>query len=142
MKEKTLLRLVHTFVICGITYVASFLPLEQAEKQMINSLIKRAHKHALRIPICTPNEKFEALDVHSSLEELMEAQCTAHLECLTKTPTGRHLLESLHIPYEKTFGDKLSIPAELRKSIHVPPLPRNMHRLYNENCRELQAQAL
>lgn len=68
MKEKTLLRLVYAFVISRITYVASFLPLKQVEKQKINSLIKRAHKQALGIPICTPNEKFDALGVHNTLE--------------------------------------------------------------------------
>ncbi|KAG0443065.1 hypothetical protein HPB47_015327 [Ixodes persulcatus] len=88
------------------------------EKQKISSLIKRALKQALEIPICGPNEKSEALSVHNTLEELIEAQRTAHLERLTKTATGRHLLDSLRIAYEKTFGDKLSIPAELRKSIH------------------------
>ncbi|KAG0427807.1 hypothetical protein HPB47_025169 [Ixodes persulcatus] len=59
-----------------------------------------------------------------------------------QTATGKHLLNSLRIPYEQTFGEKLSIPAELRKSIQVPPLPRNMHPLYNEKLRELRAQAL
>lgn len=142
MKETTLLRLVYAFVISRITYVALFLPLKQVEKHKINSLIKRAHKQALGIPICAPNEIFEALGVHNTLEELIEAQRTAHLERLTKTATGRHLLDSLRIPYEQTFGEKLSISAELRKSIHVPPLPRNMHPLYNEKRRELRAQAL
>ncbi|KAG0440935.1 hypothetical protein HPB47_016108 [Ixodes persulcatus] len=74
--------------------------------------------------------------------KIIETQRTAHLERLTKTATGRHLLDSLRIPYEQTFEEKLSIPAELRKSIHVPPLPRNMHPLYNEKRRELRAQAL
>ncbi|KAG0430930.1 hypothetical protein HPB47_022259 [Ixodes persulcatus] len=119
MKGKTPLRLVYAFVISRITYVASFLPLKKVEERKINSLIKRAHKQALEIPMCAPNEKFEALSVHNTPEQLIEAQRNAHLERLTKAVTGRHLLDSLRIPHEKTFGDKLSIPADLQKSIHL-----------------------
>ncbi|KAG0412673.1 hypothetical protein HPB47_010191 [Ixodes persulcatus] len=99
MKENTLLRLVYAFIISRITCVASFLPLKQVEKQKINSLIKRAHRQALGIPICVPNVKCEALGVHNTLEELIEAQRIAHLERLTKTATGRHLLNRLRISY-------------------------------------------
>lgn len=77
--------------------------------QKINRFIKTAHKQALGIVICSPNERFNALDVYNTLEGLTEVQRTVHLECLDKTATPRHLVDSLCIPYEKTFGNKISI---------------------------------
>lgn len=132
----------YAFVISRITYVAPFLPLKQAERNKINSLIKRVHKQALGIPICASNEKFEALGVHNTLEELIEAHRIAHLERLTKTATGRQILNRLRIPYERTFGEKHTVPAELRKGIYIPLLPKNMHPVYNEKRRDMRALAL
>lgn len=142
MKETNLLRLVQAFVISRIVYATPFLQLKNDERSKINLMIKRAYKQALHLPITTANEKFEALGVHNTLDELMEAQRIAQLERLSRSPTGQHILQSLGITYNTQFGPKRDIPTELRKHIHVPPLPKNTHPLHNQERRQERAKSL
>ncbi|KAG0443129.1 hypothetical protein HPB47_015258 [Ixodes persulcatus] len=142
MKEGNLIRLVQAFVLSRVTYVAPFLDLKADERKKINALIKRAYKQAIGIPITTSNERFEALGLHNTLDELVEAQRIAQMERLTKSPTGRHILQTLNINYEGRLGEKHDIPPDIRGHIHIPPLPRNMHPEHNTERRQARAQAL
>ncbi|XP_077538393.1 uncharacterized protein LOC144150964 [Haemaphysalis longicornis] len=142
MKESNLIRLVQAFVVSRVVYVAPYLKLRMDEKNKIDAMIRKAFKQALGIPVTTSNERFEALGLHNTLDELIEAQRIAQLERLSKSPTGRHILSSLSINYESRAGAKLDIPTEIRASIYVPPLPKNMHPVHNAERRRARAQAL
>ncbi|KAG0421412.1 hypothetical protein HPB47_002672 [Ixodes persulcatus] len=142
MKEGNLIRLVQAFVLSRVTYVAPFLDLKADERKKINALIKRAYKQAIGIPITTSNARFEALGLHNTLDELVEAQRIAQMERLTKSPTGRHILQTLNINCEGRLGEKHDIPPDIRGHIHIPPLPRNMHPEHNTERRQARAQAL
>ncbi|KAM7302810.1 uncharacterized protein ISCGN_018318 [Ixodes scapularis] len=126
LKEDNLIRQVQAFVLSRVTYLAPFLDLKTDGRNKINALIKRAYKQAISIQITTSNECFEALGLHNTLDELVEAQRIAQMERLTKGPTGRHILQTLHINYEGRLGEKHDIPPDIRGHIHIPPLPRNM----------------
>ncbi|KAG0416384.1 hypothetical protein HPB47_006464, partial [Ixodes persulcatus] len=84
----------------------------------------------------------DALGLHNTLDELVEAQRIAQMERLTKSPTGRHILQTLNINYEGRLGEKHDIPPDIRGHIHIPPLPRNMHPEHNTERRQARAQAL
>lgn len=142
MKEDSLIRLIHSFVICHIAYVASMHNWYKNEKKKINTIIRRAYKVALGLPESTSTEKLLQLGIHNTLDEIAEAQRLSHLERLTTTNTGRSILQELGITYHKQHGAKADIPKEIRARIHVAPVPRNMNPIYNQGRRKARATAL
>lgn len=50
IKEENLTRLIHSFVLCHIAYVAAFHKWMKSEKNKLNILIRRAYKTALGLP--------------------------------------------------------------------------------------------
>ncbi|KAG0422028.1 hypothetical protein HPB47_002120 [Ixodes persulcatus] len=123
MKEKNLVRLVRAFVVSRLAYVLPFLRLGVAEKAKLDCLIRKAYKRALGIPDSTSNEKLAALGLHNTVEEIVEAQRTSQLERLTKSATGRHILEKLGIHYERQTGEKIDVPRRVREKLTIPNLP-------------------
>ncbi|XP_077539808.1 uncharacterized protein LOC144152414 [Haemaphysalis longicornis] len=142
IKEANLIRLVQAFVLSRVVYVAPFLSLKTYERTKINNMIRKVYKQALGIPITTPTNKFDALGLHNSLDELIEAQQISQLERLTKSQTGRHVLRSLSIGYDSQHGHKVDISPEARAHLHIPPLPRNMHPVHNQARRQERAKAI
>ncbi|KAG0427990.1 hypothetical protein HPB47_025010 [Ixodes persulcatus] len=125
-KEKNLVRLVRAFVVSRLAYVLPFLRLGVAEKAKLDCLIRKAYKRALGIPDSTSNEKLAALGLHNTVEEIVEAQRTSQLERLTKSATGRHILEKLGIRYERQTGEKIDVPRRVREKLTIPNLPRKI----------------
>ncbi|KAG0439853.1 hypothetical protein HPB47_016502 [Ixodes persulcatus] len=142
MKGHNLVRLVQAFVLSRVTYVTPFLRLKKDEEQKIDALIRRAYKQALGIPLTASTERFEALGLHNTLSELIEAQRLAQLERLTYSPTGRYILDSLGIAHARTAPAKVALPPAIRESIHIPPIPKNMHPVHNLERRQARAKAL
>lgn len=83
MKETNLLKLVQAFVISRTVYATPFLQLKNDERPNIHLMIKKAYKQALHLPITTANDTFEALGIHNTVDELIEAQSIAQLERLS-----------------------------------------------------------
>nr|XP_054923547.1 uncharacterized protein LOC129383211 [Dermacentor andersoni]XP_054923548.1 uncharacterized protein LOC129383211 [Dermacentor andersoni] len=142
MKEENLLRLIQSFVICHITYVAAYLNWYKAEQTKLNILLRGVYKQALGLPGCTSTDLLLQLGVHNTLDELIEAQRRSQLERLTLTATGRHILTSHGITYHHQHGHKHQIPSTIRAWIHADPIPRNMHPEYNHARRTARATVL
>ncbi|XP_037521373.1 uncharacterized protein LOC119398612 [Rhipicephalus sanguineus] len=142
MKEDNLLRLVQAFIISRIAYVAPFLCLSNAEKHKINIIIKKAYKQALHVPQSTENQKLMELGLHNTIEELIEAQRISHYERLSQTQTGRHILRTLDIEYVTQTGPKVPLSKDVRETFLIPPIPRNMHPVYNAERRADRAKHL
>uniref|UniRef100_L7LX14 Putative tick transposon n=1 Tax=Rhipicephalus pulchellus TaxID=72859 RepID=L7LX14_RHIPC len=142
LKEDSLIRLIHSFVICHIAYVASMHNWYKGEKNKIDTIIRKAYKVALGLPESTSTERLLRLGIHNTLDEIAEAQRVSHLERLTLTSTGRHILQELGITYHRQHGDKVDIPKEIREKIHVAPAPRNMNPIYNPGRRKARAALL
>ncbi|KAM7291348.1 uncharacterized protein ISCGN_027921, partial [Ixodes scapularis] len=102
----------------------------------------KAYKRALGIPDSTSNEKLAALGLHNTVEEIVEAQRTSQLERLTKSATGRHILENLGIRYERQTGEKIDVPRRVREKLTIPNLPRHMHPVHHVERRTARAKAL
>ncbi|KAG0413581.1 hypothetical protein HPB47_009273 [Ixodes persulcatus] len=130
MKEESLIRLVHSFVIC------------HAEKTKLDIIIRGAYKLALGLPNSTSTELLLQLGLHSTLDELIEAQRRSQLERLTLTETGRHILTKLGITYHRQHGDKHPIPRDVQTWLHADPIPKNMHPEYNKERRKARAASL
>lgn len=142
MKEANLLRLVQAFVISRVTYATPYLRLQRAEAIKIDALLRRAYKRAIGLPLNTSTERFEALGLTNSLDELIEAQRLGQLVRLTYSTTGRHILDSLGIAHPHSAPTSVAIPSTIQENIQVSPLPRNMHPTHNRERREARARAL
>ncbi|KAG0436899.1 hypothetical protein HPB47_017709 [Ixodes persulcatus] len=142
MREENLTRLIHSFVVCHIAYVAAFHNWYRKEEDKINVLIRRVYKSALGLPESTGTDRLFQLGIHNTLNEIAEAQCTSQLERLSGTNVGNRILENLGIGYHTQQGHKVTIPVAIRQPIRVDPIPRNVHPEYNRGRREAQAKAL
>ncbi|KAG0415357.1 hypothetical protein HPB47_007469 [Ixodes persulcatus] len=124
-----------------VTYVASYLKWQSIEKRKLNALIRKVYKNALGLLHNTNTEKLEALGMHYTVEEIIEAQKTLQQQRLEQTRSGRTHLERLKIP---TRGEakKEAIRPEDMQRLNVRPIPRHMHPRYDEGRRKARAQAL
>lgn len=147
MKEANLLRLVQSFVVSHIAYVAAFHNWQAAERRKIAALIHKAYKAALGLYACTRTDKLLELGVHNTLEEIAEAQQTAQLERLTTTRTGRYILQRLGLrpqqqPRQLQSDHAASLPKGTLERLYVHPLPKHMHSEHNKERRLARARAL
>ncbi|KAG0440312.1 hypothetical protein HPB47_016335 [Ixodes persulcatus] len=58
------------------------------------------------------------------------------------TPTDRYILDSLGIAHPRNAPTKVALPPAIRESIHIPPIPKNMHSVHNLERRRARAKAL
>ncbi|EEC18311.1 hypothetical protein IscW_ISCW013812 [Ixodes scapularis] len=84
------------------------------------------------------------LGVNNTLEEIAEAERSAHLERLSGTKTGRKILQDLGINPNGSGGSAASepVPSSLMSGIKVCPIPRNMNPTHNAERRAARARAL
>ncbi|KAG0430224.1 hypothetical protein HPB47_022892 [Ixodes persulcatus] len=142
MKEKNLVRLVRAFVVSRLAYVLPFLRLGLTDTNKLNCLIRKSYKRALGIPDTTSNEKLAALGLHNTVEEIIEAQRVSQLERLTKSATGRHILASLGIRYERQTGEKADVPRRVREALVIPNIPKHMHPTHHAERRAARVKEL
>ncbi|XP_042145538.1 uncharacterized protein LOC121835420 [Ixodes scapularis] len=142
LKEQEMLRLVQAFVISRLVFSTPYLPLQRAELDKVNALIRKTYKAALSLSPSTSTDRLLKLGVHNTAEELAEAHLTAQYERLSTTQAGRHILTSLQINFPSNPSHKCSLPLDIRQSLQVSPIPRNMHPQYHEQRRLKRAEAL
>ncbi|KAG0417229.1 hypothetical protein HPB47_005776 [Ixodes persulcatus] len=119
MKEKNLVRLVRAFVVSRLACILPFLRLDLAEKSKLNCLIRKSYEKALNTPDSTSNEKLAALGFHNKVEEIKEAQRISQLERLSKSVTGRHILTSLGIHYERQTVEMVDVAEEVAIALAI-----------------------
>ncbi|XP_049267637.1 uncharacterized protein LOC125756752 [Rhipicephalus sanguineus] len=142
MKEANLLRLVQTFIISRIVYVAPYLKLNQAERNKLDTIIRKSVKVALGLPPNTSTDRLMKLGVSNTLDELIEATVTAQHQRLLGSKTGRAILERLGYEPKRDQVRSKDIPGQIRDRIKIPPLPRNMNPAFHEGRRKARAEAL
>ncbi|KAG0410656.1 hypothetical protein HPB47_012235 [Ixodes persulcatus] len=118
IKEESLTRLVQSFAVGHITYVAAFHNWRPSERNKIDATIRKTYKAALGLLGSTSTENFMALGVHNTLDEIAEAQRTANLERLTETRTGRQILRDLGLePREGKQQTNVPIPDSINRKL-------------------------
>ncbi|KAG0445498.1 hypothetical protein HPB47_014526 [Ixodes persulcatus] len=142
MREHNVARIVQSFSISHVTYVASYLKWQSIEKRKHNALIRKVYKNAPGLLHNTNTEKLEALGMHNTVEEIIEAQKTSQQQRLEQTRSGRTLLERLKIPTRGEEAKEEAIRPEDMQRLNVRPIPRHMHPRYDEGRRKARAQAL
>lgn len=142
MREESLIRLVQSFIISHVTYVAAYHRWLQHERNKINAIIRRAYKTALGLFESTSTTRLLQLGIHNTLEEIAEAQRSAQLERLSTTNAGRKILDDLGIGHSNEAETKLPVPKEVRRQTRTDPIPKNMNPDYNKGRRAARAKAL
>ncbi|XP_037528520.1 uncharacterized protein LOC119405758 [Rhipicephalus sanguineus] len=142
MRESCAIRLVQAYAISRITFVAPFLKWLASERNKIDCVTRKAFKRAVGIPVNASTDTFFELGLHNTLGELIEAHNIAQYERLSKSKTGRRILESLGITYHAQCREKTMVPITVRDRLTVPPLPKNMHPTHHVGRRNKTASAL
>lgn len=140
MKEDSITRLIQSFVISQIPYIAAFHNWFSAEKTKINNLIKKMYKVALGIPI-----------KHESLFKVRTSQHTGGIHrsttnisggTTTRTTTGWNIPRKLGMNYHNQYGEKRTITREIHEKLLVANIPKNMHPGYNKGRRTSRAEKM
>ncbi|KAG0410944.1 hypothetical protein HPB47_011919 [Ixodes persulcatus] len=127
MRKHCAIRLGLAYAISRITYVAPYLKWLASERNKVECMIRKAFKRAVGIPVNASTDRFLELGLNNTLRELIEAHDVAQYERLSKSKTGRHILESLDVTYHAQCGEMTAVPTPVRDRLIVPPLPKNMH---------------
>lgn len=136
------LRLVHAFIISKITYVIPYLKFTRMGKEKVERIIHKAIKLAVGIPVSASTERLMEMGVHNTLDELFEAQRTAQYSIPAGSPTGRAILDSLHICYADLHGRKIFLDDDFRAHVSEAALPKYMHPEHHQERRLTRAMAL
>lgn len=136
------MRLIHSFVISHVTYVAAFHNWTVTEREKLNTLIRKTYKIALGLPESTSTTRLLQLGVYNTLEEIADAQRVSQLERMSLTATGLYILQKLGLNYHVQHGQKQAIPHDIGDTLIVAPLPRNMHPEHNGGRRQARAKTL
>ncbi|XP_077561670.1 uncharacterized protein LOC144177998 [Haemaphysalis longicornis] len=144
LKEQDTLRIIQALITSRITYGTPYLALKNAEINKLDIIIRKATKTALGLPFMASTDKLLKLGVHNTWEEMVEAHKASQLERLKLTPTGRAVLRFLN--YSETYiadtDQKARLPSELRETICIARIPRNMHPTYHKERRQARSKAL
>ncbi|KAG0410885.1 hypothetical protein HPB47_011991 [Ixodes persulcatus] len=107
------------------------------DKTLVTTMVKR------NIPVIEHETgKLAALGLHNTVEEIIEAQRVSQLERLMKSATGRHILASLGIRYERQTGEKADVPRRVREALVIPNIPKHMHPTHHAERRAARVKRL
>ncbi|KAG0434343.1 hypothetical protein HPB47_019171 [Ixodes persulcatus] len=142
VKEGDVCRIVHAFVVSRVLYTVPYMRLTTTDKKKLDSIIRQVYKLALGLPMATSTDRLMQLGIHNTVSELVEAHRSSQIVRLSKTPTGRAVLDRLGIEPEPLQEAPVDVPKTIRKVLEVRPVPRNMHPQHHEERRKARAEAL
>lgn len=126
MKEDDLCLLTQAFLVSRIMYSFPYYHLRPSDKEKVNSVIRTAHKAALRLPRHANTEQLLEQGVKNTLGELMEAQKTAQRERLSSTATGRFILGKLGLNPVRNSAGRTALSGAVKRQLVIKPLPKNI----------------
>ncbi|KAH9380391.1 hypothetical protein HPB48_017614 [Haemaphysalis longicornis] len=141
LKEDDALRLVQAFIISRITYSAPYLNLNKTQKTTLDTIIRKATKQALGLPIYSSTQRLQAMGVHNTVDELIEAHLSSQRLRLSQTIPGRAVLDKIGWRKEQATI-KTTIPTEWTRTLKTKPLPRNMAPGKDDGRRQARAKAV
>ncbi|KAG0428426.1 hypothetical protein HPB47_024586 [Ixodes persulcatus] len=127
LNEADALRLVQALIHTRLLYHLPYHNLTQTEHKRMSTLLRKAQKLALGLPVRTATVCLERLGVTNTLEELTEAHEAAQLTRLRSTAQGQSLLATLGFPPCPASLTAAGLSPAARAKLIVAPIPRNMH---------------
>ncbi|KAH8030991.1 hypothetical protein HPB51_012459 [Rhipicephalus microplus] len=142
IKKDNLIRIIHPSVLCDFSNSVAMHNWHVAERSVHHSLIRKVFKHALGLPVNTRTENPFNLDVHNTLEEIIEVQEHSQLLRLSGTKSGRKILDDFGLNFIHQCPDSMRIPRDIRSQLHIIPISCNMHPAHNVSRRRAKSRAL
>lgn len=130
-----------TFVVSRVTYSAPYLQLTKANRDTLNTMVRKATKQAMGMPIYSSTQKLLDMGSHNTVEELIEAHLSSQRIRLSQTEHGRAVLRKIGWQIEP-LPTKTALPEQWKEAIQTKPLPRNMQPGKAEGRRTAWAKAL
>ncbi|KAM7302997.1 hypothetical protein ISCGN_018505 [Ixodes scapularis] len=127
LKEADTLRLVQALIHTRLLYHLPYHNLTQTEHKRMSTLLRKAQKLALGLPVRTATVCLERLGVTNTLEELIQAHEVAQLTRLRSTAQGQSLLATLGFPPCPASLSAAGLSPAARAKLIVAPIPRHMH---------------
>ncbi|KAM7313573.1 uncharacterized protein ISCGN_003431 [Ixodes scapularis] len=140
IREEGVLRLVQAFALGHIMYVGPYLKWWKAELNKLDAMVRKACRAGLGVLSFTHNADLDALGVHNSVTEMIEAHREAQELRLAGTAAGREILARVGVSRGNTGLAEL--PNETMRCVKVRPIPRHMHPTRDAGRRAARAQAL
>ncbi|XP_077551464.1 uncharacterized protein LOC144165222 [Haemaphysalis longicornis] len=142
LRSHDALRLANAFVTSRILYSTPYLRLRKCDVHTLEGIPRKIYKRALDLPISTSNQHLADLGMTNTYGELKEAHLHNQYLRLTKSHSGRSLLQRLHISYTYQAEERTTIPEDWRGALDIQPLPQNMARGTHEGRRTARVTAL
>lgn len=108
LKEEDLTRIVQVLLVSRIMYATPYLNLTLANRKNIDTMIRKAYKAALGLPIYRPTDTLLELGIHNTYTELESAHIATQNERLADTETGKAVLTSLKFPIPNSMESTTS----------------------------------
>ncbi|KAL1484880.1 hypothetical protein MTO96_049930 [Rhipicephalus appendiculatus] len=141
LKEDDAMRLVRAFVVSRVTYSAPYLKLTKANRDTLNTMLRKATKQALGVPIYSSTQRLLDMGSHNTVEELIEAHLSNQRIRLSHTEHGRAVLRKIGWQIEPV-PIKAALPEDWKTTIETKPLPRNMTPGKDDERRTARAKAM
>ncbi|KAH7932125.1 hypothetical protein HPB51_029542 [Rhipicephalus microplus] len=125
LKEDDFKRLVRAFVVSRVTCCAPYLRLTKANRDTLNTMLRKATKQALGVPIYSSTLRLLDMGAHNTVEVLIEAHLSNKRIWLSHTEYGRAVLRKIGWQIEPVLI-KAALPEDWKTTIQTKPLPRNM----------------
>ncbi|KAH7952593.1 hypothetical protein HPB51_028250 [Rhipicephalus microplus] len=119
------MRLVRAFVLSRVTYCAPYLQLTYVNRDTLNTMLRKATKQALGVPIYSSTLRLLDMDAHNTAEELIEAHLSNQRIRLSHTEHGRAVLRKIEWQIEPV-PTKAVFLKDWKTTIQTNPLPRNI----------------
>ncbi|KAH8020392.1 hypothetical protein HPB51_001025 [Rhipicephalus microplus] len=142
LSEKNTMQIAEALVVSRLAYHLPYHHLTQNQMERANSLIRRAVKTALRLPMRTKTTLLLEAGLHNTVQEIIEAKRSNWLLRLSRTPTGRNLLRTLALESSDTMRYEEAwslIPIRVAAHMQLKPLPRNMNPQRHQGRRKAHA---
>lgn len=141
MKEDDTIRLVQAFVLSRLTYAVPYMTLTKTDTEKLNTLIRKATKQALGIPMSATTDKVLRIGHHNTVDKLVEGHLSSQKARLAMTQTGQKLLNRIKWSSPDVKPNK-QLPDRWRHNIFSNQLPKNMHPVHHSGRREAKAKDL
>ncbi|KAH8037507.1 hypothetical protein HPB51_011656 [Rhipicephalus microplus] len=141
LKEDDVTCLVRTFAVSRVTYCARYLQLMTVNRDTLNTMLRKAAKQALGVPIYSSTLRLLDMGAHKTMEELIEAHLSNQRIRLSQTEHGQAVLRKIGWQIEPV-PIKAALPEDWKTTIQLKPLPRNMTPGKDDKRRTARAKAM
>ncbi|KAL1468280.1 hypothetical protein MTO96_025551, partial [Rhipicephalus appendiculatus] len=125
LKKDDVMRLVRAYVVSRVTYSVPYLQLTKANRDTLNTMLRKATEQALGVPVYSSTQRLLDMGAHNTVKELIEAHLSNQRIRLSHTEHGRAVLSNIGWQIEPV-PIKAALPAHWKMTIPTKPLPRNM----------------